>query len=126
MFVSTYFSTIVWSEEKPEFVKSLNKASDKYIINARKKEKDHIKKYGDFGKVYHSTLTVDNNFLNFRNYVGQKSWEYLDRKVMTCHNIQLCFLKYGYKNFLKKVVAIIQHIYIGINMYQVLFFKMQR
>ena len=39
MFVSTYFSTIVWSEEKPEFVKSLNKASDKYIINARKKKK---------------------------------------------------------------------------------------
>ena len=27
-------------EEKPEFVKSLNKASNKYIIDARKREKN--------------------------------------------------------------------------------------
>ena len=24
------------------------------------------------------TLTMDNNFLDFRNYIGQKSWEFLD------------------------------------------------
>ena len=28
---------------------------------------------------HHSTtLTMDNNFLDFRNYIGQKSWEFLD------------------------------------------------
>ena len=37
------------SEEKPEFVKSLNKASNKYIKDAKKRLKEHIKKYGDFG-----------------------------------------------------------------------------
>ena len=31
MFINNYFSTPVWSEQKPEFVKSLNKASNKYI-----------------------------------------------------------------------------------------------
>ena len=81
MFINSYFPTVIWSEEKPEFVKSLNKASNKYIADARKREKEFIKKHGDFGRSYHSTpLTADNDFLAFRNYVGQKSWEYLDHQ----------------------------------------------
>ena len=81
MFINSYFPTVVWSEEKPEFVKSLNKASNKYITDARKREKEFIKKHGDFGRSYHSTpLTADNDFLDFRNYIGQKSWEYLDHQ----------------------------------------------
>ena len=55
MFINSYFPTIIWSEEKPEFVKSLNKASNKYISDARKREKEFIKKHGDFGRSYHST-----------------------------------------------------------------------
>ena len=43
MFINSYFPTVVWSEEKPEFVKSLNKASNKYISDARKREKEFIK-----------------------------------------------------------------------------------
>ena len=43
MFINTYFPTVIWSEEKPEFVKSLNKASNKYISEARKREKVWIK-----------------------------------------------------------------------------------
>ncbi len=75
-----YFKTPLWVEHKPEFVKSLNKASDKYINKAKKTVwKDYIKKYGDFGTSYHSTpLTLDNDFLDLRNYVGQKSWDFLD------------------------------------------------
>jgi len=79
MFIHNYFSTPVWSEQKPEFVKSLNKASNKYIREARNQNKAHIKKYSDFGLSHHSTpLTADNNFIDFRNYIGQKSWEFLD------------------------------------------------
>ena len=44
MFINSYFPTVIWSEEKPEFVKSLNKASNKYISDARKREKEYIKK----------------------------------------------------------------------------------
>ena len=90
MFINSYFPTVIWSEEKPEFVKSLNKASNKYISEARKREKEFIKKHGDFGRSYHSTpLTADNDFLDFRNYIGQKSWEYLDHQgydMSTIHN----------------------------------------
>ena len=35
MNISNYFNTTIWSEQKPEFIKSLNKASDKYIKAAR-------------------------------------------------------------------------------------------
>ena len=81
MYINNYFNTTIWSENKPEFVKSLNKASNKHIIEAKKRNKAYIKKYGDFGTAHHSTsLTQDNDFLDFRNYVGQKSWEYLDHQ----------------------------------------------
>jgi len=81
MHISNYFGTTVWSEQKPDFVKSLNKASNKYIKEAKKRSKDHIKKYGDFAISYHSeSLAADNDFLDFKNYVGQKSWEYLDHQ----------------------------------------------
>ena len=45
-----FFKTPTLIESKPEFVKHLNKASNKYINEARKKEKEYIKKYDDFGK----------------------------------------------------------------------------
>jgi hypothetical protein len=44
MFINSYFPTVIWSEEKPEFVKSLNKASNKYIKDARNKRKRIYKK----------------------------------------------------------------------------------
>jgi len=73
-----HFSTPIWVEQKPEFTKSLNKASNKYIQEARKTQKDYIKHYGDFGTSYHSTtLLRDNNFLDFRNYIGNQSWDFL-------------------------------------------------
>ena len=79
MLIEEYFKTPIWFEQKPEFIKSLNQASNQYIKDAKKREKEYIKKHGDFGRSYHSTpLTMDNNFLDFRNYVGQKSWEFLD------------------------------------------------
>ena len=63
MFINNYFNTTIWSEQKPEFIKSLNKASNKYIKDARTREKAFIKEHGDFGRSYHSTpLTADNDF----------------------------------------------------------------
>ena len=38
MFINNYFPTTIWTEEKPEFVKSLNKASNKYVQEARKRK----------------------------------------------------------------------------------------
>ena len=79
MQIIEYFKTPIWVEGKPEFVESLDRASNQYIKDAKKREKEFIKKHGDFGTSYHSTpLIMDNNFIDFRNYVGQKSWEFLD------------------------------------------------
>ena len=71
MYINNYFNTTIWSEQKPEFIKSLTKASNKYIKAARNfpEAKKHIKEFGDFGRSYHSTpLTADNDFIDFRNY----------------------------------------------------------
>ena len=43
MYINNYFNTTIWSEQKPEFVKSLNKASNKYIKEARNREKNILK-----------------------------------------------------------------------------------
>ena len=103
MYINSYFPTVIWSEEKPEFVKSLNKASNKYISDARKREKEFIKKHGDFGRSYHSTpLTADNDFLDFRNYIGQKSWEYLDHQGYDMSQYTTMFSELWVQEFAKK------------------------
>ena len=103
MFINNYFSTPVWSEQKPEFVKSLNKASNKYIKEARNRNKAYIKKHGDFGISHHSTpLMRDNDFLDFRNYVGQKSWDYLDRQGYDMSLYQTLFTEMWVQEFSKK------------------------
>ena len=48
MDLDEYFKTPIWAEDKPEVVKSLNKASDQYIKEARKRDKKVIKASGDF------------------------------------------------------------------------------
>ena len=75
MYINNYFVTPVWTEIKKDFVKSLNKASDPYIKASRKNKeaKQWLKEHGDFGRSWHSTpLTQDTQFMDFRNYVGQK------------------------------------------------------
>ena len=103
MFINSYFPTVIWSEDKPEFVKSLNKASNKYIKDARNRQKKYIKEHGDFGISYHSTpLTVDNDFLDFRNYIGQKSWEYLDHQGYDMTQYKTMFSELWVQEFAKK------------------------
>ena len=83
MYINNYFNTTIWHEQKLDFLKSLNTASNKYIKLAKNfpEAKKYIKKHGDFGRSYHSTSLInDNDFLDFRTYIGLKSWEYLDHQ----------------------------------------------
>jgi uncharacterized protein (TIGR02466 family) len=103
MFISNYFWAPVWTEHKPEYLKSLSKASDKYIKESRKRNKDYIKKFGDFGTSHHSTpLTLDNDFLDFRNYIGQKSWEFLDQMGYDMNLYTTLFSEMWVQEFSKK------------------------
>ena len=105
MYINNYFNTTIWSEQKPEFIKSLTKASNKYIKAAKNfpEAKAHIKKFGDFGRSYHSTpLTTDNDFLDFRNYIGEKSWEYLDHQGYDMSQYTTMFSEMWVQEFAKK------------------------
>ncbi len=98
-----YFSTPIYHEHKPEFVKSLNKASNKYIKEAKNREKKFIKEYGDFGRSYHSTpLLGDDNFVDLRDYIGQKSWEFLDRQGFDMSQYATIFSEMWVQEFAKK------------------------
>ena len=105
MNINNYFNTFIWSEQKPEFIKSLTKASNKYIKAAKNfpEAKKHIKEFGDFGRSYHSTpLTADNNFRDFRDYIGQKSWEYLDHQGYDMQQYTTMFSELWVQEFAKK------------------------
>jgi len=105
MNINNYFNTTIWSEQKPEFLKSLIKASDKYIKAAKNvsEAKTHIKQFGDFGRSYHSTpLTADNNFRDFTDYIGQKSWEYLDHQGFDMQQYTTIFSELWVQEFAKK------------------------
>ena len=84
------------------FLKSLNKASDKYIKEARKNNKDRIKKNGDFGMSHHSTpLLDDNNFLDFKKLVGQKSWDFLQYQGFDMSKYTLIYSEMWVQEFSK-------------------------
>jgi len=105
MQISEYFKTPIWAEQKPEFIKSLNKASNKYIKDAQKtpEAKEYIKKWGHFGRSFHSTTVIlDNDFLDFRKYVGEKCWEFLDWQGFDMKRYSLMFTEMWVQEFAKK------------------------
>ena len=105
MYINNYFLTPIWTEIKKDFVKSLNKASDPYIKEARKTKeaKAHLKAHGDFGTSWHSTqLLGDTEFMDFRNYVGQKCWEFLDHSGFDMRRYTTFFEQCWVQEFAKK------------------------
>ena len=105
MNIDNFFKTTIWSEHKPEFVKSLTQATNKYIKDVKNspEAKDHIKKFGDFGRPYNShPLFNDNDFLDFRNYIGLKSWEYLDHEGFDMQQYTTMFSELRVQEFAKK------------------------
>ena len=72
-----YFKCPIWFADAPEFVKDLNKVSNKYIEESKKISKPAIdkrnKKFGDkgdMGNVFHSTSLInDPDFMELQNYI---------------------------------------------------------
>jgi uncharacterized protein (TIGR02466 family) len=105
MLKQEFFKTPIWVENKLDFVKSLNKASDKYIKKSRNtsEAKQYIKKIGDFGRSYHSiALSHDNDFLDFRNYISVKSSEFLDYQGFDLSPYTLILSEFWVQEFAKK------------------------
>ena len=75
------FTCPIWFADEPKFVNDLNKASDKYINEAKKNLQPDIDKRnktnktkGDLGSVYHSTSLIgDPAFKQLQDYIGATS-----------------------------------------------------
>ena len=105
MYINIYFTTPIWTEIKPDFVKSLNKASDAYIKESKKSKEGKLwmKNNGDFGRSWHSTsLLNDTQFMDFRNYVGAKCWEFLDHSGFDMSKYTTFYEQMWVQEFAKK------------------------
>ena len=104
-----YFQCPVWFADAPQFVKDLNKASDKYIEVAKKNLKKDIAKRnkklgnkGDMGHVFHSTTLIgDPNFNPLLNYIGATAHNLLVEMGFSMDNHQLFTTEMWVQEFAK-------------------------
>ena len=105
-----YFKCPIWFADAPQFVKDLNKVSDKYIEEAKKNLKKDIakrnKKFGDIGDMGHvfhsSSLIGDPNFLTLQNYIGATAHNLLGEMGFDMTNHQLFTTEMWVQEFAKK------------------------
>ena len=108
--VEEYFKCPIWFADVPEFVKDLNKASDKYIEASKKNLKETIDKRnkefgdkGDMGNVFHSTTLIgDPNFLELQNYIGATSHNLLGEMGFDLTHYQLFTTEMWVQEFAKR------------------------
>tara|TARA_R100001015_G_C4622992_1_gene180630 strand:+ start:552 stop:1244 length:693 start_codon:yes stop_codon:yes gene_type:complete len=105
-----YFATPLWFADEPSFVEPLNKVSDKYIEEAKKRLKPIINKRnkkfgnkGDMGNVFHSTSLVNvPDFLELQNYVGATSHNLLGEMGFDLTNFRVYTTELWVQEFAKK------------------------
>ena len=104
------FSTPIWYEYEPAFVKKFNKAADPYVEEAKKNMKKEIdernKKFGnkgDRGFVYQSqSLINDPSFMVFQNYIGATSHNLLVEMGYDLTNYQVFTTEMWVQEFAKE------------------------
>ena len=104
-----YFKCPIWFADAPQFVKDLNKASDKYIKAAQNNLKKDINKRnkkfgnkGDMGHVFHSSSLVgDPNFLALQNYIGATAHNLLVEMGFDMTNHQIYIMELWVQEFAK-------------------------
>ena len=108
LFLEEHFKCPMWFAHEPKFVKKLNKASDKYIKQAKKNLKKSIdkrnKEYGnkgDMGHVFHSTPLIDPNFKELRDYVSATSYNLLDEMGFDLRNYKMFVSEMWVQEFAK-------------------------
>jgi len=97
-----FFATPIWREERPEFLKQLIKSTNFYIKEAKKRNKKISRKLKDFGFPHHSTtLTHDQNFKEFHDYVGKQALSFLDESGFNMKQYTLFFSESWVQEFAK-------------------------
>ena len=105
-----FFKCPIWFTDAPEFVKDINKASDKYIEDSKKNLKKDIDKRnkelgdkGDMGHVFHSTSLIgDPNFLQLQNYIGATSYNLLGEMGFDLSGFEVFTTELWVQEFAKK------------------------
>ena len=105
-----FFKCPIWFTDAPEFVKDLNKASDKYIEDSKKILKKDIDKRnkelgdkGDMGHVFNSTSLIgDPNFLQLQNYIGATSYNLLGEMGFDLSGFEVFTTELWVQEFAKK------------------------
>ena len=110
-----YFSTPVYTIEKPEWVSSAIKATDKYIKESQKRLQPEIKerkkilgnkdylKVKDHGVSYHSTpLNGDPNLKEIETYIGHTAWNLLDEWGYDMSLYTMFFTEFWVQEFAKQ------------------------
>tara|TARA_R100000687_G_C6441263_1_gene160669 strand:- start:502 stop:1206 length:705 start_codon:yes stop_codon:yes gene_type:complete len=109
--IHNYFTTPVWSIDKPEWVEKINNACDKHIKfsqkNLQKLIKDREvffkKKVGDHGLSYHSgEISRDPDLKVLVDYVGNTSQNLLDQMGYDMKHYKLFFTEFWVQEFAKK------------------------
>jgi len=104
-----YFASPVYFTDKPEWVETLNKASDPFITKARESNMDLIKKrnktFGDKGEhpwVHHSqTLMGNPDFKVLQDYIGTTAWNLLDGQGFDLTNHEIFITELWVQEFSK-------------------------
>jgi len=108
---NVYFGTPVWTNVVPEFIKPINKLSDKYIKNAQKnlqpsikaRDKIYKRKLGDFALSNHSvSINTDPGAKEFTEFCGNRSYEFLDWCGFDLKNHSLHFTEMWVQEFSRK------------------------
>lgn len=82
------FCSPIYFEEKKDWVKKLNDASDPYIIKSKEKNKSTTNR--DFGLVHHSEpLMYDKNFKEFLYYINNNAFNILNNQGFDLTNYSL-------------------------------------
>ena len=106
-----YFQCPIWSANEPAFVKDLNKATDRYIEEEKKRKMnkeigERNKKYGDkgdMGFVFHSKTLIDEpDFAELQNYVGATAYNLLDEMGFNLEDYQVHIMEMWVQEFAKK------------------------
>jgi len=104
MIKNNYFSTPIYYEQKPEWVKKVDKACSPYLKQAKKLNSNIIKKNKtDYGIVHHSNddPLYDSELQELKNYIGQQSAELLIDMGYSLNDSILHFTSFWVQEFPK-------------------------
>ena len=101
--LDNYFGCPFWILQKDEHVKNVLKITDKYIDEARNKNKKIFKNKSEFGISHQSgLLQLDKDLSLFIKEIGQLSWNFLDSQGFDLQYHNLIFTEMWVQEFAKK------------------------